>query len=163
MPQIAPFGTWTSPLTAAAVAAGGVRLSTIALDGDDVFWLEGRLQEGGRSVLVKRERSGAVRDITPAEFNVRTRVHEYGGGSYIVAQRTAYCVNFVDQRIYRLGTDVDHTGRARPEPVTPPGAWRYADFALDIRRKRLICVREDHSGTAEPINALVAVPLEGTP
>ena len=77
MPQIAPFGTWTSPLTAADVAAGGVRLSTVALDGDDIFWLEGRPQEGGRAVLVKRESNGALLDLTPPEFNVRTRVHGY--------------------------------------------------------------------------------------
>jgi dipeptidyl aminopeptidase/acylaminoacyl peptidase len=162
MPQLAPFGTWTSPLTAAAVAASGVRLSTIALDGDDVFWLEGRPREGGRSVLVKMEPNGAVLDVTPPEFNVRTRVHEYGGGSYLVAQGTAYCVNFADQRIYRVGVGGGRLGLAAPEPVTPPGAWRYADFDIDIRRERLICVREDHSGTGEPINALVAVPLAGT-
>ena len=161
MPQVAPFGTWTSPLTAAAVAAGGVRLSTVALDGDDVFWLEGRPREGGRAVLVKREPNGAVFDVTPPEFNVRTRVHEYGGGSYLVAQGTAYCVNFADQRIHRLTASGGKVGLSAPEPVTPPGAWRYADFDFDIRRERLICVREDHSGTGEPINTLVAVPLAG--
>ena len=161
MPQVAPFGTWTSPLSAADVAAGGVRLSTVALDGDDVFWLEGRPREGGRAVLVKREPNGARLDVTPPEFNVRTRVHEYGGGSYLVAQGTAYCVNFADQRIYRVAASGGKVGLSAPEPLTPPGACRYADFDIDTRRERLICVREDHSGTGEPINALVAVPLAG--
>jgi len=163
MRQVAPFGTWTSPLTAAAVAAGGVRLSTIALDGDNVFWLEGRPKEGGRSVLVKREPNGVVVDVTPPEFNVRTRVHEYGGGSYLVAQGTAYCVNFADQRIYRVAVNGGNVSPAVPVPVTPPGAWRYADFDLDTHRERLICVREDHSKAGEPINTLVAIPFAGTP
>ena len=106
-------------------------------------------------------RTAPVLDVTPPEFNVRTRVHEYGGGSYLVAQGTAYCVNFADQRIYRVAASGGKVGLSAPEPVTPPGAWRYADFDIDTRRERLICVREDHSGTGEPINALVAVPLAG--
>jgi dipeptidyl aminopeptidase/acylaminoacyl peptidase len=70
-------------------------------------------------------------------------------------------VNFADQRIHRLTASGGKMGLSAPEPVTPPGAWRYADFDFDIRRERLICVREDHSGTGEPINTLVAVPLAG--
>jgi dipeptidyl aminopeptidase/acylaminoacyl peptidase len=163
VPHVSPYGTWKSPLSAAAVAAGGIRLSAVTLDGDDIYWLEGRPREGGRSVLVRREPNGVTVDVTPAEFNVRTRVHEYGGGAYLVAHGTAYCVDFADQRVYRVPASAGKAGVSRPEPVTPTGVWRYADFDMDIRRDRLICVREDHSGTGEPVSALVAVPLAGAP
>lgn len=158
-----PFGTWSSPLTAAAVAAQGLRLGAVALDGDDVYWLEGRPAEGGRQVLVRREADGTTRDVTPAPFNVRTRVHEYGGGAYVVARDEIYFCNFADQRIYRMAAGRGRAGRnapsTTPHPLTPDGPWFYADAVVDERRRRVICVREDHSGGGEPINALVSIPI----
>ena len=155
-----PFGTWPSPLSAASVAAGTLRLSGVQVDGHDIYWLEGRASEGGRYVLV-RWRDGSAADVVPRDFNVRTRVHEYGGGAYLVRDGVAYCVNFVDQRVYRIRTSGSLPESASvPEPLTPVGAWRYADFELDARRARLICVREDHTPTgSEPINTLVSIPL----
>ena len=73
----APYGAWTSPLTATRVTAGALRLGEIALDGDDVYWTEGRASEGGRYVIVKRTLDGRIVDVTPAGFNARSRVHEY--------------------------------------------------------------------------------------
>jgi dipeptidyl aminopeptidase/acylaminoacyl peptidase len=148
--QVAPYGTWASPLTASAIAAGGLRLNSVALDGDDVYWVEGRPSEGGRSALMRRRADAAIEEVTPREVNVRTRVHEYGGGAYTVADGAAWYVNFADQRVYRVGDSA---------PLTPPG-YLYADFAVDRRRQRLIAVREDHTAAGrEPINALVALPL----
>ena len=152
--QISPYGTWVSPLSAAAVAAGGLRLSAVLLDGDDIYWLEGRPQEGGRYALVRRRPDGSVSDVTPPEMNVRSRVHEYGGGAYTVRDGVAYGANFTDQRVYRIAP-----GTA-PTPLTPAGAWRYADFEIDARRDRLICVREDHTQEGrEPVNTLVGIPI----
>src|SRR5688572_8758372 len=96
------YGTWESPLSAERVATSGRRLSTVSLDGDDVYWLEGRPEEGGRNVLVRATASGAVEDVTPTGTNVRTRVHEYGGAPYLVHRGITYYVEFSDQRIYRL-------------------------------------------------------------
>ena len=100
--KTAPYGTWASPLSASAVAAGSLRLGAVQLDGDDIYWLEGRPREGGRSVLVRRSPDGSIAEVVPSEFNVRSRVHEYGGGAYIVRDGVAYCVNFSDQRVYRI-------------------------------------------------------------
>ncbi len=150
----APYGTWASPLSAVDVAAGGLRLSAVAIDRGDIYWLEGRPHEGGRYALVRRTAGGSIEEVTPPDFNVRTRVHEYGGGAYIVRDGTVYCANFADQRVYRVAP-----GTA-PAPLTPPGAWFYADFEIDVRRNRLICVREDHSEPGrETVNTLVAIPL----
>jgi hypothetical protein len=121
---LAPYGTWVSPLSAADVAAGGRRLGGVSLDGDHIYWLEGRPDEGGRNALVRRGFDGEIADVTPSEINVRSRVHEYGGGAYLVTSGAVYCSNFADQRVYRI-----RDGVARP--VTTPGPYRYADFEID--------------------------------
>ena len=154
MSRVAPFGTWLSPLSAANVAAGGLRLAVPALDGDDVYWLEGRPREGGRYALVRRTPDGRIADVTPPEINIRSRVHEYGGDAYAVARGVVYCANFDDQRVYRVSNAV-------AEPITPAGDWFYADFQIDTRRQRLICVREDHTQRGhEAVNTLVSISLE---
>jgi len=145
-------------------------LSDVRIDGDQVYWLEGRPQEQGRNVIVRAGPDGVTTDITPAGFNVRTRVHEYGGGAWLVADGTAIFSNFADQRLYR-----QRAGQAVPEPLTPEpascrsspasgggeaGGWRYGDGVLDHRRRRWIGVREDHSGEGEPANAIVAIDLD---
>ncbi len=157
-PQVAPYGSWRSPITADLITRGSVGLGRTALDGDDVYWLEVRPSEAGRSVVVRRTPDGATHDITPPPFNARTRVHEYGGGDYAVFDRTIYFSNFADQRLYRQRID------AAPESLTPDGVdLRYADMTLDTERARLICVREDHTASPEheATNTLVSVSLDG--
>jgi dipeptidyl aminopeptidase/acylaminoacyl peptidase len=158
MTTIAPYGSWRSPITTDLVVQGTVNLMSVMLDGDDIYWLEGRPQEKGRYVLVRRAADGATRDVTPAPFNVRTRVHEYGGGSCLVADGVAYVSNFADQRLYR--TDVG-AGLVPAQPLTPAVDLRYADAALDRRRHKLFAVREDHTVTGEAVNAIVSVDIEG--
>jgi dienelactone hydrolase len=154
----APYGTWTSPITAETVAAGALRFSSVLIEDETIFWLEGRPAEGGRGVIVKRTPDGRVADVTHAGTNVRTRVHEYGGASYAVSRGTVYYTEFGDQRLYRLAP------AGQPEPLTPPGDWFYADFAIDLARGRLVCVREDHSGRGrEAVTSLVSIPLGGPP
>jgi dipeptidyl aminopeptidase/acylaminoacyl peptidase len=156
------YGTWRSPLSAPVIAAQGLRLGAVALDGDDVYWLEGRPAEGGRTVLVRRRPDGEILEMVPSAFNVRTRVHEYGGGAYVVAGGTAYFSNFADQRIYRVDTRAG--APSEPVAVTPPGDWFYADAIVDRMRSRLVCVREDHTEPGrEPVNTLVSVPLHASP
>jgi dipeptidyl aminopeptidase/acylaminoacyl peptidase len=154
-PTIAPYGSWKSPITSDLIVEGSVGLSQPLFDGDDIYWLELRPTEAGRNVVVKRTVSGDWTDITPDPFNARTRVHEYGGGDYVVNDGIVYFSNFADQRLYR------QVGQATPEPLTAPGDVRYADARLDHTRGRLICVREDHRGTgAEAVNAIVSVSVE---
>ena len=165
MPIIAPYGTWRSPLSAQAAAAAGTRLSSVAIDGPDVYWLEGRPHEGGRHAIVRCDRSGRVADITKPGTNVRTRVHEYGGGSYQVTRLGVLYTEFSDQRLYRLPPSDDDAslGHHAPVPVTPPGTWRYADGVVHPSQPMLVCVRETHpSPGAEPANAIVGIALDGS-
>jgi dipeptidyl aminopeptidase/acylaminoacyl peptidase len=159
-----PYGSWPSPISAQIVAAQGLRLGSVAVDGGDVYWVEGRPVEGGRNVLVRRSADGRISDVTPAGFNVRTRVHEYGGGAYVIGDGEIYFSNFSDQRIYRIHSSLN-AGSKEQDPayaVTPKGEWFYADAVFDSRRQRLICVREDHSQAGrEPVTTLVSIPLDG--
>ena len=148
----APYGSWESPVTADLIVAGSTTLGQIVLDGDDVYWVEMRPRESGRNVIVRRTPDGQITDVTPAPFNVRTRVHEYGGGAFTVADGTVYFTNFDDQRLYRQHRD------GAPEPITPPGDKRYADMVVDTQRRRIICVCEDHeTSSGEPVNMLVSL------
>ncbi len=151
----APFGTWVSPITSDLIVSETIAIGSIALDGDDIYWVEARPIEGGRNVIVRRTADGQLTDVTPSSFNARTRVHEYGGGAFAIADGVVFFSNDKDQRIYRQ--DPDRT----PAPITPTGPLRYTDGVIDRRRGRLICVREDHGNDGEPCNTLVAVPLTG--
>jgi dipeptidyl aminopeptidase/acylaminoacyl peptidase len=151
---ISPYGSWKSPITSDLIVAGTIGLGGVAFDGEDVYWLEGRPIEKGRNVLVKRTPDGTVKDVTPQPFNVRTRVHEYGGGSFVIVDGTIYFSNFADQRIYKQTRD------GEPQPLTPLSQRRYADAIADSQRNRLICVCEDHSqADKEPENTIVSVDL----
>lgn len=156
--QAAPCGAWTSPITAAVVAAGATPLSQVILDGGDVFWLAGRASEGGRNTLL-RHSGGQVEELTPAPINVRTRVHEYGGGAVLVADSHVWFSNFADNTIYRL----DRAGGSAPLPVSAGGDERWADFVLDRVHGRLVGVREVHSAAhTYPDNTLCALNADGT-
>ena len=152
-PTIVPYGSWKSPITSDLIVEGSVGLSQPTFDGEDIYWVELRPKEGGRNVIVKRTADGAISDFTPPSFNARTRVHEYGGGDYLVHNGTIYFSNFPDQRLYR------QQGPTEPEPLTDIANVRYADGRLDHSRARIICVREDHTGEGEAVNTIVSIDL----
>ena len=153
--KIAPYGSWKSPVTSDLMVSGAVGLGEVALDGEDIYWIEGRPSEGGRNVIVRRTADGKTSDVTPPPFNARTRVHEYGGGAYIVSEGTIYFSNFADQRLYRQAIG------SQPEPLTTDDQMYYADGVIDRNRSRIIAVREDHTtGSRDATNTLVAISLE---
>jgi len=155
--RIAPYGSWRSPVTSDLIASSTIGLDQIVLDGEDVYWTEMRPAEGGRYVVVRHAPDGRTEEVTPAPYNARTLVHEYGGGAFAVVGGAVYFSNFADQRLYRQAPG------ASPEPLTPAGARRYADSALDARRGRIICVCEDHTDPGRwAVNTLVSVDLRRT-
>jgi len=152
----APFGSWPSPVTPSLLVASAVGLGGPALDGDDVWWSELRPSEGGRVQLVRRSPDGTTTDVLPDGLSARTRVHEYGGGAWLVADGAAFVASFADQRLYRLDDPELPPVALTPEPATP-GADRYADLRLLPGGAWLVCVRERHGDGAEAVNQLVAV------
>lgn len=162
-PITAPYGAWPSTISAARVAAGATPLSTLMLggaDGSDIFWLAGRAAEAGRNTLL-RHHGVTTGEMTPAPFNVRSRVHEYGGGAYAVDGDTIYFSHFADNVVYKL--DVADDGAA-PMALTTAGKQRFADFVVDRARKRLIAVRELHGDDAhaQPVNTICAINADGS-
>lgn len=154
----APYGSWKSPITSDLIIAGTIGLGDVALDGEDIYWIESRPSEGGRSVIVRRSADGTAIDVTPPGFNARTTVHEYGGGAYFVHEGTVYFSNFSDQRLYRQAAG------EQPQPITKAEKMRYADGVIDRRRNLIYCVREDHtSGGRDAINTIVKIDLAGDP
>jgi dipeptidyl aminopeptidase/acylaminoacyl peptidase len=154
-----PFGSWPSPISAELVAAGGVSLDEVRVDGETVYWVEGRPLERGRQVVCRARPGHPAEDVTPEGSNARTRVHEYGGGAYTVDGGTVFFSNFDDQRLYRLDPGAD-----RPRPITPEppsrAAHRFADAHPTPDGRRLVCVRERHED-GQVHNELVAVPADG--
>jgi len=156
MATTAAYGSWRSPIGAEDLTRDRVRLSEPQIDGDRLYWLESRPEEKGRNALVCLDSQGKRANLLAPPHSVRTRAHEYGGGSYCVAGGVIYLVLDSDQRVYRLTGD-------RLTPISPEGPYRYADLQLDKPRNRLICVREDHSDPAnEERNELVALDLDGS-
>ena len=146
-----PYGTWHSPLGASDLASSSISLNYLQVADGVPYWVESRPADGGRNVLVTNAGAdGAVRDLTPAGFSARTRVHEYGGKPFAIGRGVTFFSNFPDQRVYA------HRPDQAPAPLTPEG-YRYADYELDKTGTLLFCVREDHTGSGEPRNTLVAL------
>jgi dipeptidyl aminopeptidase/acylaminoacyl peptidase len=186
-PQV-PYGEWPSPITSADVARSDLRLAFPVVIGGDVWWQETRPEENGRSAVVCRAAGGKQTDLLPAPWNARTRVHEYGGQSYLPVPRPAagqsgaaprgraiVFANYADQRLYLAGRETAE-GKGEPRPLTPDpravpaasgsatlaaSALRYADFALSPDEREVWCVQERHDD-GKVSRSIVAVPLDGS-
>ncbi len=166
---VVPYGSWPSPLTAAAVVAGAATPGEVRADGDDVWWSEARPGEGGRVQIVRHTPDAERHDVLPDGWSARTRVHEYGGGAWCVRGAVLVFVRDEDQRIYRLDPELG----AVPRPLTPTPVGRhglrYADLAFDAGGCHVLAVREAHGADRsavatgdEPVNDLIAVAVDGS-
>jgi dipeptidyl aminopeptidase/acylaminoacyl peptidase/uncharacterized protein (DUF2132 family) len=151
---VAPFGSWASPVSTELIVGETIRLGQLAILDGDIFWTEGRPQEQGRNVLVWCSADGRLQDLTPAPLNVRSRVHEYGGGAFTVGRRAGFFVNDADQQLWRIRAGEE------PQALTHTPGQRHADAVIDAQHKRLVCVREDHSaGSGEAVTTIVGIKL----
>ena len=153
-PRSAPYGSWKSPITTDVLVGDSIRLGDPVTDGAGIYWSEGRPAEGGRVVIVRRDTLGQLTDLTPPPVNVRTRVHEYGGGAALVHEGVLFYVNFADQHLYLRRPDGTVT------PISHIDTMRYADMVVDSTRNRLIAVREDHTVAGrEAVNTIVGLSI----
>jgi dipeptidyl aminopeptidase/acylaminoacyl peptidase len=157
MAVTAPYGSWESPITIGMLSEAGVPLREVSVDGATLYWIESRAVENGRQAIVRLDAGGVISDVVPPGFNARSRVHEYGGGSYAVHEGVVIASSFEDQRVYRIADEA--ATPITPEPKLPAGD-RYADFVLS--GDRVICVRERHHTDREPTNTLVTFPIDGS-
>lgn len=143
-----------------ALTSATVGLSEPRFDGETLYWLESRPEEKGRTTIVcLQPGTKQPQTLLPKPINVRSKVNEYGGGSYCVGDGVIYFVLADDQRIYRLDSKAK---KIEPQAITPEGAWRYANLVIDNKRQRLLAVCEDHSNSArkkEPETYVVSISL----
>jgi dipeptidyl aminopeptidase/acylaminoacyl peptidase len=153
--QIGSFGSWASPITADAAVAETGSLAEPRVDGDNVYWIEGRPLEKGRNVVVARAADGTIRDVTPAPFNARSQVNSYGGGSYAVRDDVVYFVNFGDNQIYQ------QVAGGTPTRITSSANRLFADICVDVTRNRLIAISEErpNGDVIKSIHTLVAIDI----
>jgi dipeptidyl aminopeptidase/acylaminoacyl peptidase len=167
--KTSPYGSWISPVKANLLASASIGLGAVKVSGQDVYWSEGRPLEKGRVVVVRRAPEGTQEDVTPPDFNTRTTVHEYGGGSYFIHGKTIFFSNFADQRLYRIDPGKE------PRPITsePQTEWglRYADGRITPDGRKIVCVRQrllddvksaEHSSVLQYANELVVLPADGS-
>lgn len=160
MKQKLPYGTWPSAITTSALVGGSVGISEVVPDGDDIWWAESRPSEGGRTALM-RHRNGSASEMLPTQFNVRTAVHEYGGGGWWVDNGQCFFVDFKDQMLRRL--DDDGSIAVLSPNNGSDNNLRFADFRLTPDRHWVIAVAEKHnSADAEPANLIVAIANDGS-
>jgi len=157
-PKVAHYGSWESPIKSAELSSGTLRLGQTQYDNDDLYWIEGRPTEGGKQILVRREKNGTITDVSPRGFNVRTLVNEYGGAPYLVRNGRVFCSNYSDQVVYQINPDANAAVDERRIPLTPEGEYYFADFEYDSNRHRLLFVCEDHSDpTRQPVTTINVV------
>ena len=195
-PQI-PFGAWPSPISAADVARAGSPPSWPTLVDGQLWWSEVRAQEGGRTTVLRHDPAGTAAaphagtttatpagtgadrpvELLPAPWSASTRVHEYGGRSFLPVATPAGTVlvfaERVDQRLYRLDPGSDTPVPLTPDPATvttvgtdaaagplETAGLRYADPVRSPDGTAVWCVREAHTA-AGVRRHLVEVPLDG--
>jgi dipeptidyl aminopeptidase/acylaminoacyl peptidase len=153
---VAPYGTWVSPVSVELMTRAAIGLGSLSADGQDLYWLEARPSESGRTVLCRRRADAGVEELTVAPLNVGSRVHEYGGGAYAVAAGVVVFSERTNGTVW-----VIEAGRPTRRIETPEDC-RYADFECDLRRRRVLAVREDHRDRppTDPKAAIVALPLD---
>ena len=183
-----PFGAWPSPITAADVARGRLRIAFPTVIGGEVWWQEGRPEEGGRVTVVHRAAGGkldrrAARAVERPHPRARVRRPVLPAGPPVVRaarrgrragaarprdrvrelRRPAALRGRAGRRRRQAGTAPDHAGSGRGVRLAglDPAGLRYADFALSPDRREIWCVQERHSG-GKVTRAIVAVPLDGS-
>jgi dipeptidyl aminopeptidase/acylaminoacyl peptidase len=162
--HIAPYGSWKSPIQADHVSTSGSGwgglMREIQMDGKNVFWILPKPQEGGRNTLMQRSEDGSITEILPADYDICTRVHEYGGGDYCVHEGTIIFSNGADQRLYRLSPN------SEPVPLTsaPPSgeSWRYADGCIAPEGRVMLCIHERHHSSGAVENEIIAIEIKVT-
>lgn len=140
-----------------------MQLSQVRVDETDTYWVEGNPRDNGRNTLLCADSMGQISEVLPLIDgirlpDVRTRVHEYGGRAYAVSDGFIVFSDGFDGRVYAFNT---RDPRRQLVPLTPLGKVRYGDFEIADVRGLVYAVAEDHSNPGEPVNSLVAIPLDG--
>ncbi len=145
-----PYGSWKSPITSSAVADAIMRWGDVVLEGSAVYWNETRPMEEGRSVVVKWDKKKRM-DVNPSPYNVRSRVHEYGGGAFTVDRGILYFTHAENQNFYSIALD------GTIKRIVSSEGRRYANPVFDPQDHLIYAIEETHDPKKGVINALVVI------
>src|SRR3990170_1521981 len=159
-PTIAPFGSWSSPISATQAAARRSGRNQAIVSGGFIYWTENRPDEGGRVAVMRKAAGMPPEEATPPGFDCRSRVHEYGGGAFLANGKTLFCSKFEDQRMYRIEPGADPVP-ITPEPLVAAGL-RYADGRMTSDGQWIVCVRESHPADGKVSNEIVIIRTNGS-
>ena len=137
-----PYGSWPTPISSELVVRSAHTPNGLQLDGDDVWWSEGRPEEGGRIAVLRRSPDGTVTEVVAAPASARTSVHEYGGGAWWVRDGVLWFADWATQRLHRI-VPGEEAVALTPEPEVPRGL-RYADGCVSPDGSTLLVVQEEH-------------------
>ncbi len=154
--QIKPYGSWKSTISSASLVQKSLRLGQIQIAGNQVYWIEGRPAEKGRTALMEWSSVAGTREISKPDTDVRTRAHEYGGGAFYSGSKRKFYVANSDQQLY----EISENGTA--QVITDHDQFRYADATLDEQRNLIYLVGEDHTDPHDIKNMLLSVSLDGS-
>jgi len=144
------YGNWFSKISAELIVSDSISLDEAKQLGETLYHIERRPQESGRCVIVKTA-NGESKDILPAPYSARSRVHEYGGGCYCVHNHTVFFINDDDQDIYSICED-------KISRITQKQHLRFADFVCHHQQQRLIAICESHE-YSQVANSIVAIDI----
>ena len=152
----APFGSWSSPLTARAVASGSPRFGELAHIGSDVIWAESRPGYDRSGVVFVSQPDTAMNQelLLGAKISARTRVNEYGGGAFWVhgdprSDGRIYWVDAASECLLWAGADAYARELLLWPLVSSEGApsVRYASGVATPDGNWVICERESQKTT----------------
>lgn len=175
MTEVCPYGEWPSPITARIISEGTTSVGEVVPDGDCLWWSEHRPSTGRTAIMHLCAGGGEAFQATPDEANVRTRVHEYGGGAWWAERGECYYSDDSDgclRKISIRGADGESGTAEPPVQLTRQEEGfvdRWADMRLIPNGDWLVCVRERHrTETSEeaahlmPTNEIAMVAADGS-
>ncbi|MGC1330363.1 prolyl oligopeptidase family serine peptidase [Pseudomonas sp.] len=120
--------------SAAQAVAAGTDFAELAVGPAGLFWNEFRPQDA--ACRIWHWRAGQARCLTPDGFSARSRVYEYGGGSFCLIDEGLVFVNEADQQLY-----LQALAGGAPRQLTQ-GSQRYGDVRAAAHQ--VLAVEESH-------------------
>ena len=156
---------WDSPINSESIFESKKTISNLQAWKDGLLFLITEPSEGNINVLMYSDTNSVTKRVSPKGFNIRSKIHEYGGRPFTADGDDIFYCNFNDQEIYSQSFLSASNTFSSPVAVTDSHGdkVRYADLSIDRKRNRLIAVREDHrfikTSVDEAKNSLIAVAL----
>lgn len=156
MTEVKHLGLWRSPISVESIFRQPSAPAYPTQYRSQLYWLQALPEEGGRIALMQML-NGKTHCLTPKEFNIRSRVHEYGGRCFCLLEDSVVFNNFADNRLYRQRLHP----RAIPEPVTPidESSCGYADLVPFRSGSHVVAITEHKVPEAENRNLIVLVQI----